>query len=241
MGELFAEDQKNYPLLPGFPYTTKGNAVRYQLKEKKAQQPPTQEGMLIQDWPGTYVLPSADGVVSFYVKVNEVSKNNATQKFPVLLVDTITGKDVATKTITLDKNWQLVSLKGTPGKIYKLIRQNTGWIRLAVPEGQWMAFKTIPTYSVLGRLWFYASPQESFLYFTNNSKEHPVFSDAKGRKVAAEKVNEANLFRVNTSQSANQWWTIEASEYKLLQFHGRNILFFPHNNIVATNQALSSN
>lgn len=238
---LFAQDRKDYPLLPGFPYTQKRSAVRYTLAERMPGQQPTGEGMVILHWPETVVQTAADGTVRFYIKVNERSENNAYQKFPVRLVDTATGREVAAKTIEIDKNWQLVTLRGQAGKAYQLVIVNQNWIRFMVPENQWLAFKMIPKYAVLGKLWFYAGPQDSYVYFSNDTKEQPVFFDPKGKKAEAEKVNDLNLYRVKVGAANDGWWSVDATEYKSLQFHDKLQLFFPYNHVTATGQRLPSN
>lgn len=241
LDELFVQDRKNFPLLPGFPDIKKSSAAAYTLGVKKAIQPPTHEGIMILNFPETVVQPSKDGKIHFYIKVNEGSENNAYQKFPVRLVDTAAARDVAIQTIEIDKNWKLVTLSAPPGKTYQLVVENKGWIRFVAPESQWLAFRTIPTYAVFGKLWFFANPDASFLYFNNNAKDNPLFFDAQGKKVEVEKVNDLNLFRVNLEKSKGAWWTIEASEYKSLQFPDKDLLFFPHNNFTVARQSASSN
>jgi hypothetical protein len=241
LDELLAQDRKKYPLLPDFPYTQKRNATGYTLSEMKTSQLPTQEGMLILDWPETVVQTASDGTVRFYMKVNEGSENNTYQKFAVRLVDTATGREVAAKTIEIDKNWQLISLTAQRGKTYQLVAENKGWIRFVAPENQWLAFRSIPTYAVLGKLRFYADSQNSFLYFNNNAKENPVFFDTNGKKAEIEKVSDLNLYRLKLGKAKGVWWTIAETEYKFLKFPDKNLLFFPHNNITVMDRGLSFN
>jgi hypothetical protein len=117
---------------------------------------------------------------------------------------------------------------------------NQSWIRFKVPDNQWLAFKQIPTYSVLGRMWFYVSPQNSYVYFSNNAKDQPAFFDPRGNRVAAEKVNDLNLYRVNAGSANGAWWSIDATEYKSIQFYDRAQLFFPYDHVRAADQRVSS-
>jgi hypothetical protein len=182
------------------------------------------------------VQPASDGSVRFYIKVNERSENNSYQKFPVRLIDTISGREVDSRIIEIDKNWKSVSLKAQPGNTYRLVVENKGWIRFVVPDNQWLAFKNIPMYSVMGKLWFYAGSQQTYFYFSNKSKEQPVFFDPKGKKADVEKVNDLNLYRLNVGAANNGWWSVDATEYKSLQFHDKLQLFFPYNHITATDR-----
>ncbi|HZH66235.1 MAG TPA: DUF4838 domain-containing protein [Flavisolibacter sp.] len=229
---LFKQDLRKYPLLNGFPYLQTPSSASYTIKNKNAARTDKGEGMLILDWPETLVQPSTEGFIRFYIKVNEASQNNLTQNPVISLVDTLTKKEIYNQQIAIDAKWKTVEIKIPAGKTYKLVIQNSNWIRFAVPDVQWLAFKTIPTYAVLGKLWFYAEKESSFFYFTNSAQEQPVITN--GSRVAnIEKVNGNNLYRVNVSVGSGQWWSIEGTEYKKLQFYNKNLLLFPYSNIEA--------
>lgn len=228
--QLFVEDYKQYPLLRGFAYLPKKTKLQYSIKQPKAENAMMKDGLLIAEFPQTLVKPSTNGNIVFSIKVNEASANNDSQSFFIQLIDTITGTEIAKQKLNINKVWMPVSLKATAGKTYRLVIKNTNWIRFAVPPTQWLAFKTIPTYAVLGRLWFYNENNE-YLYFSNTNKEQVMLKDADGTGLPIEKVNEFNLFR--TPLHLHAWYTIEGAEYKALQFFDKNILFFPYANMSA--------
>ena len=227
---LFQQDIKKYPLLKGFPYLQKANRISYVIKNKNLKQEEMGQGMLILEWPQTLVKASPDGYVLFFIKVNEASQNNKTQNITVRLIDTLTKKEVVNQQTMINANWKTITLKVIEGRVYNLIVKNSSWIRLAVSANQWLAFTDIPTYTVLGKLWFAPEKESEFLYFTNRSEDQPVIKN-ETEKATIEKINDLNLYRINTRKFRGEWWTIEGTEYKKLQFYNKNLLFFPHANI----------
>lgn len=222
----FRKDRAAYPLQQGFHYEAQKPAFQYTVKDKNNLVQPAGDGLLLLDWPETYVRPSDKGGVVFFLKVNETSEHNDSQRYVLQLVDTATGQTVLERQVTINRNWQAIRLSAPPKKTYRLISKHTNWIRLSVPEGQWMAFSTIPTYAVMGRLWFYNQPGSGFLYYENTAKEQPVFTDAKNTKAVVEKVNELGLYKVNLQSGSGAWWSIGGAEYKFLRFQGAKPLFF---------------
>ncbi|HVF97846.1 MAG TPA: hypothetical protein VM871_11010, partial [Flavisolibacter sp.] len=230
---LFQDDRRRYPLMRGTEPVAKKAPVETALKKVLPVKEPAGEGMLVGDWPETYVRPSQKGEVIFFVKVNIGSKNNDSQRYALQLINVDSGNIVAEKTIGINRYWQQVRLAAPAQKTYKLISKHTSWIRLAVPESQWLAFKNIPTYAVMGRLWFYNEPGSLRLYYNNTAKDQPVFMDERGNTRLPEKINDLNTYQVNLSGGSGQWWSIDGTEYKFLQFHSPSILFFPHGNVQA--------
>jgi hypothetical protein len=149
---------------------------------------------------------------------------------PVRLVDTLTGKEVVATRITIGKEWKDVRLKAPAGKGYRLEATPKNWIRLFVPDNQWLAFRSIPTYTVLGRLYFYVPEGFTYLYYSNGQANQPLFKNAKGEVIQAEKVNDVNLYRLPVKGSAGNWFTMEGADYLTMDFFSA-VLFFPHSNV----------
>jgi hypothetical protein len=202
--------------------------VTFVVGNPKAENPIMKEGLMILGLPQTLLKPSANGEISFLLKVNEGSENNQKQTISVSIVDTMAKKEIGVQQFELDKNWRKVVFKVPVGKTYRLNVINTNWIRLSVPPSQWLAFENIPTYAVLGRLWFYNNDSE-FLYFANGNNEAMVIKGMEGMSSKIEKVNEQGLYRV--ALNSKSWYTIEGTEYKTLQFYNKDILFFPYQNM----------
>jgi hypothetical protein len=224
----FLTDRRLYPLLEGFNYSARPKALRYSLKDPMDIKNKKPDGMMILELPQTLVQSSKKGVVTLMLKVNEESRNNDHQKIALQLIDTADNKEIVNKEINLDKNWETIELNVPPNKAYRLEIKNTNWIRLSVPNDQWLAFRNIPMYAVLGKLWFY-NDSDQYLYFSNKNREQPVFYSNSSKALEIEKVNGQDLFRISLNKKS--WFQIEAAEYKSLQFYIPNLLFFPHPNI----------
>ncbi|MGZ4097892.1 MAG: DUF4838 domain-containing protein [Bacteroidia bacterium] len=230
---LFLQDKMDYPLLEGFDYLNSQSRIKYVLKDK-INNKEDEEGLMILSMPVTYLKPSSNGLVSFSIKVNEASENNEHQLIGIRLTDTLTKKDVLNKNINLDRNWEEIRIKVPASKTYQLQIHNQNWIRLRAPANQWLAFKNIPTYSVLGRLWFYVSDKEKFVYFKNEDASLPLFFSPSGAKAQIQRINDQNIYRVAVSPiNAGKWWSVAGTEYKNLQFFSKPDLFFANNNYSA--------
>lgn len=230
--QQFLEYAKDYPVLEGFDVKASSRQLKYAIATAASQKAPEGEGLLIADFPQTLVQASTAGQVRFWLKVNEASENNKTQRFKVALADTADGTLIAQTEVSIDHNWKSITLTAPAGRFYRLIMTPQNWIRFAAPRQQWLAFQNIPTYAVLGRLWFFVPEGMPYLYFSNKATTQPVFRDKSGKQVLAQKVNEVNLYRIPTGKSQKQWWTIEKSEYQTLEFYS-GLLFFTHPNMQA--------
>jgi hypothetical protein len=230
--QQFLEFAKAYPVLEGFDVKAGSRQLKYVIATATPQKAPEGEGLLIADFPQTLVQTSAAGQVRFWLKVNEASENNKTQRFKVALTDTADGTVIAQTEVSIDHNWKIIALTAQPGKFYRLGMTPQNWIRFAAPRQQWLAFQNIPTYAVLGRLWFFVPEGMPYLYFSNKGSTQPVFRDKNGKQILAQKVNEVNLYRIPTGKSQKQWWTVEGSEYQTLEFYS-GLLFFTHPNMQA--------
>ncbi len=225
--DFFERDKKAFPLQQGMTYTTPQKASVFVNKAVAAEEP-SPAGIAVTEFPETYVRPSGDGFVRFQLKVNEGSANNKQQSVDVTLTDTADGKEVFVQSFNLDANWKKIAVKVPAGKTLKLFVKNSNWIRLYFPPSQWAAFKTIPTYSQMGKLWFYVAPGTSFFYFSNNAADQPVFNDPGGKTISPERAK-GNTFRVPVSkEAAGKWWSVSSTEYKTLQFFLEPGLFFTH-------------
>lgn len=228
---LFVQDRKTYPMLEGFDYTNKINGIEYKITNPNGKISEDKEGLMILALPITYVQPSSDGSIQFSVKVNETSVNNNQQRITIRLLDTATKAEVISQEVDIDRNWKKISLKAPAGKTYQLGIRNPNWIRFSVSADQWLAFKNIPTYTMLGKLWFYVGDKEKYIYYKNDATTQPVFVDPAGNRVAPQKVNDHSLYRVEVTEAASgKWWTIAGTEYKNLQFFNQPDLFFTNNN-----------
>jgi hypothetical protein len=223
----FEENRKLLPLVPGFDYTRQRKALDFVVRNSKDTSRRA-EDLLLLDIPETLVKPSESGNVTFFIKVNEGSVNNTHQQINISLIDTAKGTVIQEKGIKIDKNWLQVRFTNLGSGTYSLKIKNTNWVRINLPANQWMAFRTIPTYAEMGRLWIYNHAPA--IFFTNLAKEQPVITPAQSTKpVEVKKLNELNLYQAGTQQQ--QWYTITQAQYKFLQFHGE-LLFFPDNNYI---------
>lgn len=227
--QAFRQDLREHLLLDGYAYLTPRNRVGFALSKTPTDNGRMKEGLMILNMPETVVKSNAAGALTFSLKVNESSSNNESQTVTVQLADMATNKTVAKRKVKINKVWLPLRFALPAGKVYKLVINNTNWIRFAAPPTQWLAFRNIPTYAVMGTLWFYNPPGSPYLYFSNNATEGPVVKDEGGRSLIVQKVNELSLFRVALQTG---WYAVESSEYKHLRFLNPHLLFFPYRNMV---------
>jgi len=230
LNTLLVKDSKNNPLLEDFLYQKENNTGQYILNTspKKEKIP---EGMMLLDFPEIYIRSGINGIAHFWVKVNESSENNISQVLTIECTDTSTNAIIHTRQVSVDKQWKEIKLKLPVNKSYKLFINKSNWIRFYAPPDQWIAFKNIPTYTVMDTLWFYVPKGKKYIYYSNGHSGQPVFADAWGKPSQPEKVNDQNMFRVTIPFAASgQWWTISSNEYKSLQFYNKPDLFFMHPN-----------
>lgn len=234
---IIKEDRKKYPLLPGFNYTGIPAPNRYVVESKGGPDEINPEGMMVLAMPDIYIQPAADGFFRFLLKVNETSVDNAHQTNVVRCVDAETGQEVFKQTVAIDKAWKKIAIKLPAAKRYRLLIEHPNWIRIHIPQNQWAGFKNIPTYTVLGTLWFYINPGTNYIYFTNKGTEHPLLLDENKKSILLQKVNDQNLYRVAVPPSSyGKWWTLSNTQYKMLQFYTNPDLFFSHPNITVKKQ-----
>ena len=123
------------------------------------------------------------------------------------------------------------------GKVYRFQIQPESWVRLRIPPGQWIGFRTIPTHAVLGKLYFLVQPEWKYLYFSNKGASMPLFQDAAGKTIQPEVVNANGLYRLRIpAGSRSSWWSIAGAEYQFLQFYDRPEFFFPHDQFTVSDR-----
>lgn len=226
---LFKANRKKYPVLEGFS-SVNSPAIQYTIKPATKPDEANPEGMMLMDIPETYIQPATDSYFRFMLKVNEGSENNLKQTVQVQIIDAATGKDMYNHAVAIDAVWKKLAIKLDSKKTYKLQIKPQNWIRLHIPKDQWAGFKNIPTYAVMGKLWFYVPAGTKYIYYSNEGDSQPVFTDESGKQVTQEKVNDQFLHRINTTFTSGRWWAITSSEYKRLQFYNKPDLFFTHPN-----------
>jgi hypothetical protein len=227
---LASKDVKENPLLQDFVYKQKNAPGSYILSTVKKKEV-IPDGLMLLDFPETYLQSSALGNVHFFVKVNEGSENNISQAITIECIDVSTGLPVATKQVTIDKRWQEITFKVAGNKTFRISIKNKNWIRFYAPEDQWVGFKNIPTYAVMGQLWFYVPKGEKYIYYSNAQTEQPFFTDVSGKAVIPQKIGDQNIYRLqNNNTNAVNWWSIQGAEYKTLQFYSKPDFFFSRPN-----------
>ncbi len=222
----FVSDVRNYPLQAGMAYVKPAGNMKF-INKSAAKEEANPQGMTLVEFPETYVMPSPDGSINFMLKINEGSANNSNQKVEVTLVDTVDGKHMAFQTYDIGPTWKKISLKATAGKAYRIYMKSGTWFKLHFPPAQWAAFKSIPTYSMMGKLYFFVPQGATHIYYSNNAAEQPLVSDPDGKAIPAEKLKNGNMFRVPVRrEAAGKWWSVAGTEYKTLQFYHQPALFF---------------
>jgi hypothetical protein len=157
----------------------------------------------------------------------------------VRCIDTARNKAVYEQNVSIDPNWKELQLPLPVGKTFRLVVGNSNWIRMQVPDDQWVAFTNIPVHAVMGRLWFYVPPDVQYVYYSNGHDQQPVFQDAAGQPIKVETVNNQHLYRINVGASvADRWYSINESQYKSLQFYAIPGLFFTHRGYVVQQSSL---
>jgi hypothetical protein len=228
---LIKQDEKEYPLLKDFPYQTSKKSFRLIAGDAKKENENPNDGLMLLEFPETYVQPNKEGVIQFWLKTNETSANNERQVITIELLDTSNNKVVQSRQMTISKQWTKVTVRIAPSKVYRLDLQNSNWIRFYSGPSQWLAFASIPVHSVMGKLYFQLPAGISAFYYDNASLEQPVFKTKEGPILAARKINDQNLYQVNVSGTASpQVLTMESSEYKYLKFYSVPGLFFMYPN-----------
>jgi hypothetical protein len=111
---------------------------------------------------------------------------------------------------------------------------NEGWVQIKTTQDQWMAFRSIPTYFVAQKLWFYVPGNVKTLYYGKTEGDHPVFIDARGKEVKPSIVNSLGTFRLQVINPG--WWQLESSGYKFLQFYNTPGFFFLHPNYIISSK-----
>jgi len=232
LNAIVGQDVRANPLLEDFAYLPKIKKNNYSLKAGAQEEKQPDEGLLIRIFPETFVRPSHQLKVEFFIKVNIGSTNNSHQNITAEVVDTSSGKTVLTTRFSIDSAWKRVQLKLPADKIYRLIVKNEDWIRLYVPKHQWYGVTTIPTHTVMGKLWFWMPSGTRYLYYSNNSKEQPIFSSPSGQVLKAEKINQdQQMYRLNVpAEYRAKWWAIDETQYQFIQFYRKPDIFFFHPN-----------
>jgi hypothetical protein len=75
-------------------------------------------------------------------------------------------------------------------------------------------------------------PSETrYFYYSNNSKQQPVFINPAGQFLNAKKINENQMYRLDVSlDKRGKWWSIQDTEYQFIQFYRKPDIFFFHPN-----------
>lgn len=223
------KDAKTDPVLKDFAYNIKKPQFILNSIPNRKEKPG--DGLMLLEFPETYIQRRLDGTAQFWVKVNETSANNNSQDIKIDLVDTTSGKIIQTKLVHITKDWSKISFPVPDEKTYRINIENTNWIRFYAAPSQWLAFKNIPVHAVMGKLWFYIPAGLSALYYTNTTVAQPIFKTGNGTTLQPHKINDQNLFKLDINPSASvQLLSIESAEYKYLQFYSVPGLFFLYPN-----------
>jgi len=228
IADLEREDRKRYPLLEGFRYGNKSKQVGYVIKKQGDLRPGNSNDLLFRNFPDSYISSASSGYFEFFIRLNaEPSEKNGTYPLTITCADKLTGTPMVTKKEEVGLEWKKISIKLPQGKIFKLTLNFQPWVLIRIPNDQWIGFLTIPTYAVMSKLWFYVPANTKYLYYSNSAKEQPEFEDTQGNKISPQKVNDMNLFRLDTKAKGG-WWNMTSSEYKFLQFYSVPDVFFTH-------------
>lgn len=224
IGANTVKDNREYPLLEDFDYTEPLTTNDFLLAAPKK---PAVKEMLLLNFPDILIRTSAKGTFSFSIKTNTSSANNNTQPVVIQFLDTATGKVVFEIKKLINKDYQEINFKRAANKTYQLLVKHVNWLWISVTSTEWMALRNLPTYSSLGKLWFYIPPGKKYYYFSNTIETNPVFFDPAGKKITARKVNAEGVYQLPVNQSGS-WWAIDETESKFLDFFTRPVLFFTH-------------
>lgn len=231
IAELTTKDTRDDPMLQGFAYKkTKPSVVK--LNPAKTGFAEEERMILGTNFPKTYVMSSASGYIHFSIRMNDGA---GTSPIVVKLVDTSNGAVVFSKKWKVGHTPKDISIVTAKNTVYQLVLEYRPWLLLKVPANQWIGFAEIPFYSVMNTLWFYVPTNTDFIYYSNTSKEPPVFKDSGGKIMQPEKVNEQNMFRLRVNLKGG-WWNISSSQYKNLKFYSVPDLFFPHSGYTVINK-----
>lgn len=221
-----SQDKTEYKLLEDFDYSN--SPVVYNFFIKRVSSAEENKEMLFLGFPDALIKTSATGSFHFLIKVNETSANNLSQDIVIQCVDAAAdGKIVFERKMKINKNWQEVIINALPGKPYRLLVKNTNWFKIAIKNSAWVAFRNIPTYSSVGKLWFYIPMGKKYYYFKNTTGQIPAFFDPDGIKINPRKVNEEGIYQLPVSKS-NAWWSIDKVDLQFLEFYTKPVLFFTH-------------
>lgn len=227
---LIKQDEKEYPVLKDFSYQSINKNYRLNIDKMNIQKEVPDDGIMLLEFPETYIQSNKEGVIQFWVKTNETSQNNDSQNVTIELTDT-SGKTIQTKKLTITKQWSKIVFKADGLKLYKINVQNNNWIRFYSGSSQWLAFASIPVHAVMGKLYFQLPSNTSSFYYENASPDQPVFKTKDGKTLVVRKINDQNLYQVNVPASSSvQTLTMESSEYKYLNFYSIPGLFFLYPN-----------
>jgi hypothetical protein len=151
-------------------------------------------------------------------------------------VDIETGKVVLNRTEDISYSWKKISIPVPAGKTWKLSIKKEPWILVKFPNDVFIGFGSIPTYAVMGKLWFFVPAGTQYFYYSNSATEQPEFIDPQGKLVNPLKVNDLNMFQLDTRNKSGQWWSMKASEYKFLQFFSKPDVFLTNPGFTVQNQ-----
>jgi hypothetical protein len=236
ISELSRKDALQYPLLKDFIYGKK-KALSYQVNKTN---PAIHDSSIVQlflDFPDSYIRSSASGNFNFVMKLNGSPSNNK-MSYPVSFscVDIETGKVVLNRTEDISYSWKKISIPVPAGKTWKLSIKKEPWILVKFPNDVFIGFGSIPTYAVMGKLWFFVPAGTQYFYYSNSATEQPEFIDPQGKLVNPLKVNDLNMFQLDTRNKSGQWWSMKASEYKFLQFFSKPDVFLTNPGFTVQNQ-----
>jgi hypothetical protein len=226
--EWSQKDATRYPLLEDFVYG-KGRPMKYQLNKSLPSLRDSSTALLFLYFPDSYIRGGAQGNFSFSIRLNATPSNNILF-YPVTFtcVDTATGKTMISKTEQIGYSWKKISLNIPEGKTWKLSIKQEPWILLRFPNDQFIGFSSIPTYAMMEKIWFFIPSGTKYFYYSNSATEQPQFTDPLGKPMTPRKVNDLNMYQLDSRNKAGQWWSMTAAQYKFLQFYSKPDLFFTH-------------
>lgn len=221
------KDRVSYPLLKDFPYERKSTYKFLQAISQESARSMKPAEFLVLDFPGILIRMDKSGEFRFRLKSYEGGGVDR-QDLVITCIDTSSGEVVWEQSKRIaKKSASDILVRLTPGKTYQLHIRKNNWIRLSIDPTQYFEVNKIPTYSYMGKLWFYQPPGASYIYFKNTATTNPVFADAKGNVSTPVRVNKEGIFQVPVSMRGG-WWSVDRTELKFLEFYNHPAVFFPH-------------
>jgi len=221
-------DKKKYPLLKDFAYEDESSKYKFTVKKGIPVKDNAKE-MMVLDFPDMFFKTSAAGIF----KLSMQSSTLKEQDIVMSIIDTATGNVILEQKEHITENWKEYTIKQKPQKIYQLYIKKEGWLKISIKDSEFFYITKVPTYTYLGKLWFYVPAGKSFVYYKNSGKDHPIFFNTSGIVVQAKKINDEGIFQVPVGDK-NGWWSVEKTELKFLEFYLQPMRLLPHPNFDVT-------